>query len=312
MGMFCPQCGKENRDGATFCTSCGQALPNTRLGTETSDAEETAHDSESVTKRIRSSWDAIVLAARSAYASHKKLCIAIGAAVCAIIIICIAAAIGASAGVYIDWAKQVAFDENSYTTLDEVFSYYLTSPSWSAHRDGTDAVVDISGNVQGTGSKLKATLWMELTEDGSNWTQCGFTDLQVGNRSLSNSNEMNTSVRNIIAAYDAGWESLAPYAGAFTTNYASWTGYTWEMAVYSQRAGAAEYVLTEVGDTLYPGLSNLFSLADSATRQSANEQVMDAIDSAYNSTPLSTTLNEMLDALRATLGFLLFLFGLSG
>lgn len=32
MAVFCPQCGKENRDGAKFCVSCGSALPV--MGTE--------------------------------------------------------------------------------------------------------------------------------------------------------------------------------------------------------------------------------------------------------------------------------------
>lgn len=293
MAKFCPQCGKENRDEAAFCSSCGSPIA-------ASDGQKPSKSSFD--------WGSLWLVLKDKYQTNKKSFIFAGICVLALVIVCIAVGTNGNSNAYVDWAKNITPIEGNYTTLDDALSYYLTSPRWNAHRSGDTAVVDILGSIRGASTTLRTTVEMQLNADGSDWETASFTSLEVGGRSLQNTSEMNESVRNIILAYDADWENLSPYVQAFSTNYGRWTSSTWDMAVHSQKAGAARYVIDEIGDSIYSGLSSLFQLADNETMTRAIDQTIDSIGSTYSSTAAGTTLSDMLDALRATLGFLGFLF----
>lgn len=305
--MYCGKCGKENADGAAFCSGCGNPLPAGGNALPTGGSPPAQAGSGS-----RVSLTGVVDMVQDAWQNHRMAFIAVCAGIVAALIVWAAAASAASAKVYVDWAKSAMPLDGEPITMDAMFSRYLASPNWSASKQGDKAVVEISGKVRDTDASFQCAMELELNEDGSDWLTAEFTKLSVGGRSLSDTPERNESIDNIALAYEAGWNNLGPYVQAFSTNYGSWTVDTWDMAVYSQKAKAAEYVINEIGDSIVPGLSQLFRLADSGTMNQVVEQTIDSIGSTFDSAARGATLNDILDALRVTLGFLAFLFSMAG
>lgn len=329
--MYCQNCGKQNPDNAAFCSGCGQRLAPCPDGPASNNAAQGPSAGPVPTGSPAlpcadgpgpngaggeapgaSNAGEFLTALREKYEANPKLFWMIGAGILVLIIVCTAIAGSIESGKYVEMAKSVfAFDDGG-VTMDEVFSYCLDSPSWSASRKGDTAEVDISGRLRGTSSDFRTKMVLQLIDNGDDWESASFSSLSVGGRSLPNDSEMMQSVNNMALACARNWDSLAPYAQAFSTSYGNWTGNTWEMAVYSQKADAAEYVLYEVSDTIYSGLSNLLQLADADTMASAINGTMDSIDSMFETTAPGTTLDEMMEALRLTLGFLGMLFAFAG
>lgn len=243
---------------------------------------------------------------------NRKKWILISAAAAVILIIVLIAANWDSYD-YVGAAKAATPFEDAGMpyTLEQVFDYYLTNPSWKTEKTENGARVSVSGSARGTGSAVSARVEIQPDRDDPDWYQYRLLSVSVGGSTLTGQ-EGAESIYNIFRCYDIDFDTLAPYVQAFGTDYMSWTETTWSLAVYSQKAGAAEVVLMDAMDSVAPNLSALAQLAGQATIDQAVDDTIGTITNMFNNAQSGTTIQDMMTALRAALGFLKFLFAMAG
>lgn len=186
--MFCPNCGSQTTEGASFCAKCGARLSGTPV------------------------------AAPKKKSSKLPFILGIGviiAAVAAAVVILVLMMSGGEGK--IDYKATVRaykpFDKSQGLpyTCGEVFVQYVPDARWTVREEDGMGYVDISGKAKGTDEKLLVT--MEAVPDAKDPGIVSIKPVQVsmGKEELSGWDETDEFFLSLFVAYDEKREDLSDF-----------------------------------------------------------------------------------------------------
>lgn len=212
--MFCPKCGTQALDGATFCQKCGAKLI-------VGDTEQQAVASTPV----RQTQPPTPLDTPKKKKS-KKLPIIIGAVALAIVAVIV---IAMNWNGKIDYeatvrAHQPFVSQGTSLTYGEVLDKYISSPDWKVRHSGDVSYVDISGKAKGTDNELLVTIKVTPDEKDPDIASIAPESVTVDNEKSPTQNDAVEFLLAMFLAYDRGDDDLSYLLSDDTANKVLYKG----------------------------------------------------------------------------------------
>lgn len=196
--MFCPNCGSQTTEGASFCERCGARL------TESAPAAPVQRPAPMAAPKKKTSRLPFILG----------IGVIVAAVAAAVVILVLMMSGGESE---IDYKATVRaykpFDKSQGLpyTCGEVFDQYVPDARWTVREEDGMGYVDISGKAKGTDEKLLVT--MEVVPDAKDPGIVSVKPVQVsmGREELSGWDETDEFFLSLFVAYDEKREDLSEF-----------------------------------------------------------------------------------------------------